>query len=352
MPMRCAIKTSILTTSCMFIFACGGSDTASSSNTTNTDTSNTDTSEVVLDVSLFRDIASYTSVSCTLDNGAETTCYELVFNVNEVRDGSGSGELIDDEAGPFCPSAYTSEDGGVGIYDGQTNPGFQNLTQTLWDSMENDGYDLIDESSGIVCIQDPGGVSGSVGNNCNAYCLNATADDSLTITYTIPITPQSLTYPDELGEIEHIGVSLDGIPITGNPPSVVERGGNIPSLDYCGGHHDPAGYYHWHLIPESADLVHQQYNTDELANCSLYITQNNTALTGFARDGYPIYAYQDLINGEVSTPTDLDECNGHTGVTQEYPNGVYHYHASLSAPNLPTCITGAAVDTRISPRIQ
>jgi hypothetical protein len=305
-----------------------------------------------MDVTLFRDISSYSTVSCTLDNGSETTCYELVFNVNEVRDGSGSGDLIDDEVGPFCPSSYTAEDGGVGIYDGDTNPGFQNLSQTLWDSMATDGYDIIDESAGIVCIQDPGGTNASIGNNCDAYCLNAAADDTLTVTYTIPMVPENLSTPDELGEIEHIGVSLDGVPITGQPPSVVDRGGNIPSLDYCGGHHDPAGYYHWHLIPESADLVHAEQGTDTLADCGLYITQDNSALTGFARDGYPIYAYQDSIDGEISTPDDLDDCNGHTGITEEYPDGVYHYHASIDAPNLPTCITGAAVDTRTSPRIQ
>ncbi|WP_412971581.1 YHYH protein [Glaciecola sp. MF2-115] len=42
-------------------------------------------------------------------------------------------------------------------------------------------------------------------------------------------------------------------------------------------------------------------------------------------------------------PTDLDVCNGHTSVTADYPNGVYHYHASLDASNLPSCISGAAV---------
>ena len=165
----------------------------------------------------------------------------------------------------------------------------------------------------------------------------------------IPLVPVMLSNPEPLGEVEHIGLSLDGVPITGNPPSVVGRGGNIPSIDHCGGHHDPAGYYHWHAVPESADLMHQEKGTNDQADCSRYITQDNTALTGFARDGHPIYAYQDFISGNAVVPTDLDACNGHTSVTGDYPNGVYHYHATLDAPNLPSCISGAAVSTRTSP---
>jgi hypothetical protein len=332
------------------LYGCGGS----SSSTTSVEEQEDEviTTDGILDLSLFRNISSSSTVDCTLSNNTQTSCYELVFNVNEIRDGSGNGDLIDDEAGPFCPSSYTSTDGGVGIYDGATGPGFQNLTQTLWDNMAIDGYDIIDESAGIICIQDPGNNTGTIGNNCDSYCLNASADDALTVTYTIPISPVNLTTPATLGEVEHIGLSLDGVPITGNPPSVVGRGGNIPSIDHCGGHHDPAGYYHWHAVPESADLMHEEQGTNDQADCSVYITQDNTALTGFARDGYPIYAYQDLIAGAVVTPSDLDSCNGHTGVTTEYPDGVYHYHASLDAPSLPSCVTGAAVSTRTSPSIR
>ena len=332
----------------VLLYGCGGS----SDSTESAQEEEVISTDGVIDVSLFRNISSFSTVNCTLDNNTQTSCYELVFNVNEIRDGSGNGDLIDDEAGPFCPSSYMGTDGGVGIYDGNTGPGFQNLTQTLWDNMAIDGFDLIDESAGIICIQDPGGRDASIGNNCDASCLNASADDSLTVTYTIPITPINLATPDALGVVEHIGLSLDGVPITGNPPSVVARGGNIPSLDHCGGHHDPAGYYHWHAVPESADLMHEAQGTDAQADCSAYITQDNTALTGFARDGYPIYAYQDLIAGSVVVPSDLDDCNGHTGATTEYPDGVYHYHASLDAPSLPSCIIGAAVSTRTSPSIR
>lgn len=311
----------------------------------------------MLNTSHFRSLLSATTVSCTLDNGSATTCHQLTFAANEVRDGSGDGELIDDEAGPFCPSGYESTDGGVGIYDGDTGAGFQNLAKTLWDNMLNDGYDLIDESNNTICIQDPGNNTAS-GSNCDAYCLNASADDNLTVTYLIPVSPEKLTSAQSVGSVQPVGLSLDGIPMTGEPPSVVNgptgmaaaAGGNIPALDHCGGHHDPAGYYHWHLIPESADAVHQVYGTDNQANCAL--TQDTTALTGYAKDGYPIYAYQDLIDGAAVTPSDLDDCNGHTAATTEFPDGTYHYHASLNAPNMPECVVGASVDQRSSPIVR
>ncbi len=57
--------------------------------------------------------------------------------------------------------------------------------------------------------------------------------------------------------MELYGVAVeDGMPLTGHPPSVVDgppipgaSGGGIPSLDPCGGHADPAGYWHWHFTP-------------------------------------------------------------------------------------------------------
>jgi len=299
----------------------------------------------------FRGLVSSTLTSCTLDDGTTTTCHELSFNANRVRNGNA---LINDELGPFCPSGVTTTDGGVGVYDGNSGPGFQNLNQRLWNNMVADGFDIINESNNTVCIQDPGaGNDPALAAFCDAYCLEASADDSLIITFLIPVSPVNNGSITTVGTVEPVGVSLDGVPITGSPPSVVNFGnGNIPSIDHCGGHHDPSGYYHWHAIAESADAMHEANGTSGQADCSARITQNSTALGGYARDGYPIYGYQDNINGTVSTPNNLDSCSGHTGATTDFPEGIYHYHASLDAPNLPTCITGASVNQRQSPTIR
>ena len=37
---------------------------------------------------------------------------------------------------------------------------------------------------------------------------------------------------------------------------------------------------------------------------------------------------------------DLDECNGRTGVTPEFPAGIYHYFATDTYPYLQRCVKG------------
>jgi len=38
---------------------------------------------------------------------------------------------------------------------------------------------------------------------------------------------------------------------------------------------------------------------------------------------------------------DLDECNGRTGVTPEFPKGIYHYFATETFPYLQRCVKGS-----------
>ena len=176
-----------------------------------------------------------------------------------------------------------------------------------------------------------------------AYCLQPLTDDGLTLKFIIPAIPEDLSTPNQIETVELIGVSVDGIPMNGDPPSVTTGpmgNGNIPSLDPCGGHHDPSGYYHWHFISESVNEILTANGLTDISCTN--ISQDNTALSGFAKDGYPIYASADM---DGSVPADLDECNGHTSATAEFPDGIYHYHASTTeAPNMPPCIKGAAVN--------
>ncbi|WP_258105131.1 YHYH protein [Marinoscillum sp. MHG1-6] len=262
-------------------------------------------------------------VDCTLDNGSTTQCYELTFISNPVPDD-----------GPFCP-ATTSDVGGLGIYDGNTNAGFQVMKASLFEAMEADGYDIIDVGGNIrmsdFSTKDKPEFS---------YCLQPVVNDNLKLTFYIPLEPEDLSSPNTIETVELIGVSLDGVPMNGTPPSVVGFGnGNIPSLDACGGHHDPSGYYHWHFISESMNEVLSAYQISELTCTNT--EQDKSALSGFAKDGYPIYAYADMDGSE---PSDLDQCNGHFSATAEFPDGVYHYHASKTeAPNMPPCLKGASV---------
>ncbi|NQX84668.1 MAG: YHYH protein [Flavobacteriaceae bacterium] len=273
-------------------------------------------------------LESVTLVNATLTDGTTAECYQLVFKSNPVADG------------PYCPETI-NDIGGVGIYDGNTNPGFQVMKAELWNAMEADGYDIVDEN-GNINIVDPGATTG--GPPSVSACLEATADDDLQLTFLIPAVPKLATSNDEISQVEHMGVSRDGIPMTGHPPSATQAGGGIagiPSIDPCGGHMDPFGYYHLHFGPEEMNNVLAANNMTDVS-CTNF-TQSETAFIGFAKDGYPIYAAKDE---DGTLPSDLDECQGHFGVTADYPDGVYHYHVSnTSAPNLPECLKGvSAVD--------
>ncbi len=267
--------------------------------------------------------------SCTLDNGSQTQCWQLTF------------ANYQDSTGPFCP-ATINDIGGVGIYDGPTNPGFQVLKDTLWNAMEADGYYIVDDEGNVRENQMPGNGMGS--------CLNMPTQD-LNLTFLIPVEPELAASNNTIDTVELFGVAVyDGMPLTGHPPSVVDgppipgaAGGAIPSLDPCGGHGDPAGYWHWHFTSENAQSVLDAYGITEVG-CS-DIPQKTEGLVGFAKDGFPIYSPHE----DGSVPSGLDECNGKMGVTADYPEGIYHYYAvDETAPNLPTCIKGASVANPLS----
>lgn len=165
-----------------------------------------------------RAVSSPTVVDCTLQDGTSTQCYEMVFRGTP------------DAMGPFCPTTL-DDVGGVGIYDGATNPGFQVMKRELFEAMEADGYDIVDDNGNIRVADGTGGMP----DPNFAYCLALPADDALELVFRIPVTPVDLTAPHTLETVELFGVALDGLPLTGDPPSVVDgppipnaRGGNIP----------------------------------------------------------------------------------------------------------------------------
>lgn len=295
-----------------------------------------------IDVAQFNGITfteSVSTVNCTLANGSSTTCYQLKFFANAV-----------DDSGPFCPSTI-NDVGGLGFYEpgaSGTNVGLAALDANLFNTIEADGFDIVD-NGGNININDPG--SGTPPTPGTSYCLQASADDDLELVFLIPVTPEQLTTPNVIESVELLGVSLNGIPINGEPPNVLSGPGGqqstdvkMPALDRCGGHHDPAGYYHWHAISNSANALLTDLGVSSVS-CSTF-PQDNSGLMGFTMDGYPLYGQFD--DGDV-TPTGLDQCNGHFGTTPEFPNGTYHYHAvEADFPNIPPCLVGASANNNFS----
>ena len=131
-------------------------------------------------------------------------------------------------------------------------------------------------------------------------------------------------------------------------------------------HVQPDGTYHYHGMPEGfiTKLSRGQAMT----------------LIGWAADGFPIYArygystatnaasaikvvtssYRLKATADANRPAttlypmgaftqdyeyvagsgDLDECNGRTGVTPEFPSGTYHYYGTDTYPFLQRCVKG------------
>ncbi len=139
-------------------------------------------------------------------------------------------------------------------------------------------------------------------------------------------------------------------------------------LDAWGAHVTSQGNYHYH-----GDIVGLADEEDGSRHSLIY---------GFAADGYPIYykysyttadnastAIKELTSsyqlksgtrpGDGTTAPDgsydgtyiqdyeyveglgdLDECNGRTGVTPEYPEGTYYYVITSDFPRVPNCFKG------------
>ena len=110
-------------------------------------------------------------------------------------------------------------------------------------------------------------------------------------------------------------------------------------------------------------------------------SDSSMTLVGWATDGFPIYADKGYTTASDATsalksmkgsyrlkttgvrtlpsPTyfplgmfvvdweyvaglgDLDECNGRTGVTPEFPKGTYHYYITSSYPFIQRCTKGS-----------
>lgn len=125
------------------------------------------------------------------------------------------------------------------------------------------------------------------------------------------------------------GVSLTGIPIW--TPQVQGKDGNLTDeyaavtkdLDACGGYTGPDGKYRYYKKP-----------TDGCgAGIAPEVSGQHSPLWGFMQDGVPIYGPKTV--GGV-TPTDLDECGGHTDA--EHP--FYHYHSRDGFPYTVNCLKG------------
>ncbi len=168
-----------------------------------------------------------------------------------------------------------------------------------------------------------------------AYALmdgTTTGVVSINTSFSIPVQP---VYSDTVTDtgMGTIGFAISGgvyfNPYEGDGTSVALDNnfdvGGVPFVDSCNGHPLPTGdTYHYHGVPYCI--------TDAVDGAGAH-----SALIGVLLDGFPVYGPNGV---DGSTPTDLDECSGHDGATPEFPEGVYHYHLTETAPYSITCYHG------------
>ena len=226
----------------------------------------------------------------------------------------------------------------------------------------------------------------AVGTFPNVNNPNTISTQSVSASF--PLSPTLTTTASQVGgPTGFVGYVLNGVKIDPGTAGSCDNSGSSCSLignsgswqiealgqtsfnfgtDSNNAHVQPGGLYHYHGMPEG------------------YIARlgKGTAMTlvGWASDGFPIYArygyttatdatsalkvikssYRIKASPDANRPAtslyamgafrqdyeyvaglgDLDECNGRTGVTPEFPQGIYHYYATDTYPYLQRCVKG------------
>jgi len=187
-------------------------------------------------------------------------------------------------------------------------------------------------------------------------------------TWTLPRYPRIAKEVTMAPDRGPIAITVTGVPIYGPEEG---PGGDAVALhhDYfvedrqpielglCGGHSGPDGTYHYHF---DANCTHWHPDEESGEKWIDWVIDKidktiHSPILGYAFDGFPIYGmYGWNENGLVTMMTSsyrlksgangyggiddweyisglgtLDECNGRSSSSPEYPDGIYHYHSTL-----------------------
>ena len=266
------------------------------------------------------------TTDCTLADGTDTQCYELTVA------GSPANR---DAIGPWCPA--TTSDGAAGIwFDGDAVYDIDGeFISDLADIYDDPTWKLYDEDGNVLSTDTSEKfndlVTGGPQADPDAGPVNlcvygeiewADGGGPIAATVEIPITPIRADTPSSAPST--LGVTLDGVLIENSAPVDLILGNyTIGAFDPCGGHVNPQEGYHMHATTGCSN------STDD-------IPAGETALFGYALDGYAIHAPYDAAEADAG----LDDCNGH-----ETPELGYHYHANQVEENaVLTCFTGLVVE--------
>ena len=268
-----------------------------------------------------------TTVACTLSDGTQTQCYQIVTN---------STPGTDHQMGPWCPTNISDDTSAGGIWleggevydvDGafiQNMAAFYNDTEWLMYDANGDIYVTATEED---CINAANPNVGVEYKNFCVECLPSYIAD-VTQTWLIPITPVMQATPATFAMMGPggtgptiRGISLNGVEFSAAAPVNNILGAyTLAPFDDAGGHINVHQGYHYHAATGMSFEVEQ--------------TDGHAPLIGYAADGFGIYARLDDNGNE---PTDLDGCRGHYNEARGY-----HYHVDYAGNNnFINCLHGA-----------
>ncbi|NQW28545.1 MAG: YHYH protein [Flammeovirgaceae bacterium] len=249
-------------------------------------------------------------------------------NDDEITDDFDQTETVDD--GATDEDTETEDDGAT---DEDTETEDDDAIESVWDAFYNveniyiqgdyvyiNTFDLPDHVSAFYPEDDSlyAAYDGDNGNFSTTITAGGQTFDpeiaAQNYTFKIPINPVVNTSHQSTSG-GPIGVALNGVVIYNqyNGAGTVLDDLEFNNTDQYNGHPTPnTGGYHYHIEPT-------------------WLTRNDPgALIGFLLDGFPIYG--PVEEGVELFTADLDDYHGHTAATAEYPDGIYHYHATSDAP--------------------
>jgi len=282
---------------------------------------------VAVDASFFVQGTTVTTVPCTLSDGTETTCYQIV-----------AGSPTDHDMGPWCPDniADDSSAGGIWLENGQVydvDGAFVENMATFY----NDNTWLMYDANGDIYVTETeddciNAANPNVGEAYKNFCVECLPDyvSDLQSTWLIPVTPVLQGAAATFAGMGPPGQSASGPTVRGIAFNGVEFSASAPVDNILGAYtlapFDDAG---GHIN------VNQGYHYHAATGVSTEITQSDghAPMIGYAADGHGLFSQ---LNEDGLEPTDLDACRGHTDDTRGY-----HYHVDApGSNNFINCLQG------------
>lgn len=314
----------------------GETTSGDSESTSGTDSSDTSTTE-----------------SETSDTSSDASSSTSTSDATESTTSAGSDESSSSEA-----SSSTGGEAGSDDYDPSACPSDRFIDASVFVTPPDGLPDPVLE---VSCTTNVVSVKSNGIPTFEYFSVTPNALQAQDWTWRFPLNPSFADATTAVNLAGAVAVSIAGLPFYG-PTESPMHGYNDPVLDqlldYCGGHTDGQGRYHFHYRPE---CLYEE------------VDGKPSVIVGYAFDGFPIFgpwacddadctsvtevksSYQPIDNPSRQTAWDdnqyvegsgdLDECNGRFGA-----DGNYRYYATRKFPYFMGCYKGTPLPNKARTR--